>query len=260
MKIKSSYQFLPVNSIRIDKYQRPWTPADTAWVKEKSECFDETQLGTITASLRNGSYFAIDGQHRIMLCKNVKREGIMALVYEGLTYEQEADYFTKLNGAHGEIKHLRKTEIFNAEIESKNEAAMCINAIASKYGFRITAASCDNSICAIGSVEKIYKKYGSSVLDEVLWLIKETWNGDRYSLNNQVLEGVAEFLNIYRCDDCFNNKTFAKQLSVVAPIKVVRESKCDLTTNKQAVKMMNTLLKYYNARLRNKMPNRHFAL
>lgn len=255
---KTYYKFISVNDLRLGKYQRVIT--DMARIKKMSDVFDETLLGTITVSFRDGKNYVIDGQHRTVLSKIMKREGLMALVYEGLTYEQEAEYFNKLNGANGEQKKLRKSEVFNANVEAKDAMSIDIQAIIEELGFYLSATSGDNSIAAIGTVEKIYKKRGSQGLKEVLQLTRDTWNGEKYSLNNQVLDGISEFLNIYRGDINFSNKTFIRQLSKIDPLKIVREAKNDTSTSKGTVKMMNTLLKYYNVRMQKKLINQHYLL
>lgn len=255
--IKTSYQFLPVKDLRLGNYQRK---PDMMKIKKMASEFDKTLLGTITVSKRDEQYYVIDGQHRVILAKTLGVKGLMALVYEGLTYEEEAEYFNRLNNANGEQKRLRKTDIFRACVEAKEATALDIKSIIESTGFRISEASANNTISAIGTIEKIYKKYGGQGLKDTLQLSKRTWNGERYSLNNMVLEGIAEFLNIYTAQPNFSADTFVNQLSKVDPLKILREAKGDNTTNSSNIKMMNTLFKYYNARLRKKIVNKHYIL
>lgn len=255
--VKTSYHYLQTKDLRLGNYQRK---VDMTKVKKMADEFDETLIGTITVSKREGLYFVIDGQHRVMLAKTLGIDGLMSLVYEGLTYEEEANYFNRLNNANGEQKRLRRTDIFNASVEAKDPKSTDIKNIIEGLGFRISEASGDNIITAIGTIEKIYKKYGGEGLKETLKISKDTWNGERYSLNNMVLDGMAEFLNIYDKEPNFDKKTFITQLSKVAPIKIQREAKGDMSTNSSNVKIMNTLLKYYNLRLRKRLMNKHYSM
>lgn len=260
--IRSGYQFLPINSLKLDEYQRRWELSDTAWVKEKSECFDPRLLGTITVSKRDGSYYVIDGQHRVMLCKAVKRDGIMALVYEGLTKEQEASYFKKLNGANGEIKKLKKTQIHNASVVAQEKMAVEIQQTAEKYGFVIESSKRDNHIAAISVVEKIYKKYGLQILDDTFSLLRATWNGEKKSLDAEVIEGVAGFISIYKSDAFYNPRTFAAKLSKIAPVVIIREAFADTSATAKFARVINVLFKYYNRGLsaKNRLENKHYML
>lgn len=255
--IKTSYLFLPVKDLRLGNYQRK---PDMMKIKKMAAEFDKTLIGTITVSRRDGQYFIIDGQHRVILAKTIGIKGLMALVYEGLTYEEEAEYFNRLNNANGEQKRLRKTDIFRAGVEAKDTAAIDIKSIIENVGFRIAETNANNTITAIGTIEKIYKKHGAQGLKNTLQLIKDTWKGERYSLNNMVIEGVAEFLNIYTAQPRFTTDTFIRQLSKVDPLKVLREAKGDNSTNSSNVKMINTLFKYYNFKLRHRLDNKHYTL
>lgn len=259
-KVKSSLKLLPISSIRIDEYQRSWGLSDTAWVKEKSEVFDEAQFLPIIVSLRDGSYFAIDGQHRIMLGKNIKRESIMALVYEGLSKEQEAEYFNKLNGANGEIKRLRKTETHNASVVAKDKMAVDIRMVTSKHGFTIESSKRDNVIAAIASVERIYKKYGLSILDDALSTIRLAWNGDKKAVDGIMIEGVAEFIAVYKTDEYYDDRVLVKKLQKVAPYQITREALADTSASTKSARVVNVLYKYYNIKSRVKLPNKHYIL
>jgi hypothetical protein len=260
--IKSSYQFLPINLLKLDEYQRRWELSDTAWVKEKSECFDPRLLGTITVSKRDGSYYVIDGQHRVMLCKAVKRDGIMALVYEGLTKIHEASYFKKLNGANGEIRKLKKTQIHSASVVAEEKMAVEIQQTAEKYGFVIESSKRNNTVAAISVVEKVYKKYGLQILDDTFSLLRATWNGDKKSLDAEVIEGVAGFISTYKTDAFYNPRTFVAKLQKIAPIVISREAFADTSASAKYARVINVLFKYYNHNNTSKtrLANKHYTL
>jgi hypothetical protein len=255
--IKTSYHFLSTKDLRLGNYQRK---VDMAKVKKMADEFDETLIGTITVSKRDGFYFVIDGQHRVMLAKTKNLDGLMALVYEGLAYEEEAKYFNRLNNANGEQKRLRKTDIFKASVEAKDTMAVDIKNIVESLGFRISEVNGDNIITAVKTVEKIYKKYGAQGLKDTLKLSKDTWNGEKYSLNNMILEGMAEFLNIYTGQPNFSTSMFINQLSKNDPVKLLREAKGDNTTSNSNIKVMNTFFRYYNIKLRKRLVNKHYLM
>ncbi|MDF2881550.1 MAG: hypothetical protein K0R54_2107 [Clostridiaceae bacterium] len=255
--IKTSYQFLLVKDLRLAKYQRP---LEMSRVKKYASEFDKTLLTPIVVSKRNGFNYVVDGQHRTVLAKTMGLDGLMALVYEGLTYEEEADYFKKLNNANGEQKKVSKIDMFNASVEAKDIRALDIKAIIEDLGFRMAKTSGNNTITAMNTLEKMYDKYGAQGLKDTLILSKNTWNGETYSLNNQVISGLASFLNIYSGQPNFSAKTFIKQLSSVPSQRVHSEAKGDITTRNFNVKIMNTLLKYYNLKLRKRLENKHYSM
>ena len=72
-------------------YQRPVNPKE---VERLIREWDERLLDPITVSFRDGKFYVVDGQHRISAMREMNGgRGIMVncKVYNGLTYEQEAD-------------------------------------------------------------------------------------------------------------------------------------------------------------------------
>jgi hypothetical protein len=184
----------------------------------------------------------------------------MALVYEGLTKKQEAVYFKKLNGANGEIRRLRKTDIHNASVAADDKTALEIQSVAEKYGFSIDASKRDNQLAAISTVEKIYKKFGLQILDDTLVVLRMTWNGDKKSLDGIMLEGIAEFMNFYRNDAIYSHKSFVSKMQRVSPVQILREAITDTSATTKSTRVVNTLFRYYNKGNQYKLDNKHYML
>ena len=97
----------PVLDRVVDKLVREWDPR---------------LLTPLVVSYRDGRYNLVDGQHRV--CAMRKKNGgkdVTALcrVYHGLTYEQEAELYYKLDRAKG---HLRLAHATKALVESGADA------------------------------------------------------------------------------------------------------------------------------------------
>lgn len=252
------YAYIELKDLSTEIYQRP---IDILSIKKKVQVFDEMLLGTITVSYRDGKYNVIDGQHRTILCKAMGIRGIMALIYEGLSLEEEAKYFNALNGANGESKRINNADAFNANIVAQDESSLDIQEAIESAGLKLNKRQGFKTIASYGTVTKLYRQNGKAHLGRTLKLIADTWGGETYSLNNHMLIGVAEFLKVYSEVEAFSEKTFIKQLSKIEPSKIVREIKADTTTTVTKVKAMNSLFKYYNSGLRkNILENMHFAL
>lgn len=254
-KIKMGYQLIELKNVLLGKYQRG---IKTNKIKEFIRNFDETLLTPIIVSKRDDEYYVIDGQHRVVVAEMVGIKELMAVVYEGMTYEQEAEYFNKLNGANGEKVKLTSYDVFNADVQSKNKIVIEINEIVNKVGFKIKNSYQDNCIQSIHTLKSIYKNMGGSFLQGVLQTLKDTWDGETKSLSGKMISGVSEFLKIYVGDVNFEIGTFVKQLSKIEPKKILGEADADTTTDKTNVKTMNILFKYYNKGLRKKLDNKHF--
>ena len=111
----------PVKDPVVDKLVREWDPR---------------LLTPLVVSYREGRYNLVDGQHRI--CAMRKKNGgkdMMALchIYKGLTYEQEAELYYKMDRAKG---HLRLAHATKALVESgSNAEVMAIKRLLEDAGF-----------------------------------------------------------------------------------------------------------------------------
>lgn len=251
------YQLIPVSALSVDIYQRGIEPLR---IKKMVTNFDAALLGSIIVSERDGKYYVIDGQHRVILCKKVGVTSLMAIVLEGLTLEEEAKYFNHYNGAKGERKSLHKENIFNANVIAKDEASLQIKQIVESVGLRFGRGQGHNTIAAYNTVYKIFESYGKEHFARTINLIAATWNGESYSLNNYMLTAVSEFIKVYGADPLFSDHKFIKQLSRVEPLVVVREMKADVTTPLTKIKGLNVLIRHFNKGLIKKLENQHFNM
>lgn len=254
--VKQTYQLMAIDDLIVGAYQRI---IKNNKIKKWSKSFDPMLLGTITVSKRNSRYYVIDGQHRTILAKANGINGLMALVYDGLTYEDEAILFNALNGAHGEKTGLTAFDVMNASVEAKDPDAMELFGIAESCGFKFANHTGNGNICAIKMMKNQIDKRGGKNIKETLLVLRKTWGGESDSCSGKIITGLSEFLQTYQGDENFNEKTFVKQLSKIEPKKLLRDANGDQSTNNAEIKMMNQLLKHYNNRISKKLSNKHFV-
>ena len=123
-------------------YQRPVNPKE---VDRLIREWDERLLDPVTVSFRDGKFYVVDGQHRISAMRKMNGgRGIMVdcKVYNGLTYEQEADLCYKLDKAK---KRLSLSQSTNVLAESGVDAEITeVKRLVENCGFiwEIGRASC----------------------------------------------------------------------------------------------------------------------
>jgi len=177
-------------------YQRTTNPAQVESIVRK---FDETKLGTLTVSERNGKFHLVDGQHRVKALRKLGYSHAVCVVLTGLTFEQEAEYFRKQNQDKRLIKPL---EFFKAGLVSGDEQCASIYKLIKSNGFRIGSGKKDfYRIAAIKALFTITEEYGYDVLDATLGLIAAAWSGFRKASQSESLLGVAEFVSRYGTAD-----------------------------------------------------------
>lgn len=214
--------------------------------KNVQKIFDPNQYTSIIVSHRDGNYNIVDGQHRHLIYKNtygLKGE-LRCEVRYGLSYQEEAALFKSLNS---QSKSLTPLEEFNADIESGDELSLNIKNCVESVGFYISLSggAGDNKISAIRKVENIYKDIGHLGLSEILKIIKQVWNGDNRSLQQEVFSAFRKFYKTYKGQ--YAEETLVKALEKEKPSVFMRESQeLDVGESKYA----RTLVRLYNKKVR----------
>ena len=102
-------------------YQRPVKPEDVDSLIEK---WDDRMLTPVIVSFRDGNFNVVDGQHRIAAMRKMAGDRdvtVECLIYTGMTYEQEAEMYYKLDRAKGRLRLAHATQ---ALVESGSDAAI----------------------------------------------------------------------------------------------------------------------------------------
>ena len=195
----------PVLDRVVDKLVREWDPR---------------LLTPLVVSYRDGRYNLVDGQHRV--CAMRKKNGgkdVTALcrVYHGLTYEQEAELYYKLDRAKG---HLRLSHATKALVESGADAEIIeIKRLLEDAGFvwaldKPTGEAFE--VEATRAVINAYRLLGGAAFSRMLELTARTWHGALSSVKASFLSGMALFLKTYETE--LDDDVFIKRLSAVDQI------------------------------------------
>ena len=235
----------PVLDRVVDKLVREWDPR---------------LLTPLVVSYRDGRYNLVDGQHRV--CAMRKKNGgkdVTALcrVYHGLTYEQEAELYYKLDRAKG---HLRLAHATKALVESGADAEIIeIKRLLEDAGFvwaldKPTGEAFE--VEATRAVINAYRLLGGAAFSRMLLLTAKTWRGAPSSVKASFLSGMALFLKTYETE--LDDDVFIKRLSAVDPEEILRRGKADFSTNKAALRFARVILGKYNSQQRGgrKLPYR----
>ena len=179
-------------NIEPSDYQRPTNPQQVERIVER---FDESKIGVLTVSSRNGINYVVDGAHRVCALRTLGYTHAFAEILTGLSYEQEASYFAKQNQ---DKRPLKPTDLFKAGLASGDERCHKINNIVRANGFQIGASNKNfYKIAAVNALYEIVECYSFETLDDTLCLIANTWNGISKASQSECLLGVAEFINRY---------------------------------------------------------------
>lgn len=198
-------------------------------IEKAAENFDLYQINPVKVSRRDGINYVFNGQHTIeivALVSGSRDTPVWCMIYDDLCYEHEADIFANQQKY---IKPLMPYEIFTANLEAGNEDELMIRDLVESYGLTIGSAKSPGVICAVSTLESIYKKYGYHVLSRVLMLCIGTWEGDVNSFSANILNAVAKMVVVYGdslSDELFKEKLGAKSIKQLQRIAKDRRPGC----------------------------------
>ena len=215
-----TFELIPINNlVSNQEYQRPLSEGH---IRKTVEEFDIFEINPIKVSRRNGVNYIIDGQHtaEIIASESGSRSTpAWCMIYE-MDYIDEARTFAN---QQKHVKSLVPYEIFKAHIEAGDQKQMMIKSIVESYGLKITSTQQLNSVCAISTLERIYDKYGQSVMDGALRLAVGTWEGEMNSLSGNMLMAIARIIVAY--GDTLREDIFKDHLGQVSVKSIIRTAK-----------------------------------
>ncbi len=230
------------NLVSNQNYQRNLS---IAHVNRTADNFDLYQINPVKVSRRNGTNYVFNGQHTIETVARVsgsRETPVWCMIYDDLDYEEEADIFANQMRF---TKQLTPFEIFNANLEAGNEEQLTIKELVESYDLKLYHNMHQGCICAISALEAIFAKYGYHTLDQTLYLVVATWEGDAVSLSANILKGVAKLIATY--GENLRLEAFAERLSKISPKEITRSGK---ERNNGALGFAEAMLSYYNRRIK----------
>ncbi len=215
------FELIPIKSLVSNQdYQRNLS---TQHIKKTAENFDLYQINPVKVSRRNGINYVFNGQHTIeivALVSGSRDTPVWCMVYDDMDYKIEADVFANQQKF---IKGLAPYEIFMANIEAENETQLAIKSLVESYDLAISKTKAPGTICAVSSLEFIYRKYGFHVLDRSIRLCVGTWEGEVGSLSSGILKGIAIMIAAF--GDTLKDDVFKEKVGVYSSREISRLAK-----------------------------------
>ena len=225
-------------------YQRPVTERR---LRELEREWDPGMLEPLVVSFRDGKFFLVDGQNRVVILRRMQGGDFKALckLYHGLTYEAEAKLCWKLDRSRAKMSNAQAVK---ALIEAGDDPELAeIHRLIEANGFtwaldkRIPG---DYEIIAVRAVINAYRLLGSASFDRMLRLMAAAWRGTPGSLRAGFISGMALFMKTYETQ--LKDDLAVKRLSGIDPEEVILRGNTDFSTNRTALRYARVLLKKYN--------------
>lgn len=155
--------------------------------------FDLEQIGTPTVNERGGHFYIIDGQHRVEALREIGwgDQQIQCWTYSGLTEEEEAEKFLKLNDTLA-VNAFAK---FKVGVQAGRETECDIDRIVRAQGLRVSMDHKDGAIAAVGALRRVYSQAGPGQLARTLRIVRDAY-GDA-GLDAAVISGIGLLCSRY---------------------------------------------------------------
>lgn len=153
--------------------------------------FNPDLLGVITCSMREDNTLAIiDGSHRYhaLIAMGMKNVAVNALVYFGLSIQDEAHIFALTNKEHTKPS---PSQIFKAGIVSGDPISVGINSIIEKVGASISEGPGQNKVRAVSTLRKVYNNAGAEVLTKTLETLRDAFPNNDESFHGQLVSAIG---------------------------------------------------------------------
>ena len=216
----SNFQYLNAGVLKYANYQRP---VNELKIDKIIRNFNPHLVNPLKVSYRDGQYWVYDGQHTLESHRKMKgnNDFMMAcIVRHGLTYEEEARLFALQNG---EATKVGASDQVKALEEAKDENTIAFLTATRESGFDIIPGkrvSRNGYIGAVAKAKECYKKLGDYEYRHMLTLLKNTWGGEKWSVENTILAGLCLLMRTYGTD--LDDNRFMKKMAEVDEIDINR--------------------------------------
>lgn len=203
-------------------YQRP---VKAQKVKKIINEFDKDLVNILKVSYREGHYYVFDGSNTLeVLRKMNKREHfpVACKVYYGLSYGREAELFAKQNGTATKVSIPFRLRALEA---AKDQETMDFLEATRSCGFEIEPGETHNGknhIAAVCKAYSVYKQLGVERYKEMLTLLMDTWEGEHWSVSQNMLSGMSIFVKTF--EGKYKRDRFINRLSMATKIDVRKEA------------------------------------
>jgi hypothetical protein len=215
------FEQIPIkNLVSNQEYQRNLS---VSHIERAAANFDLYQINPVKVSRREGINYVFNGQHTIeivALVSGSRDTPVWCMIYDDLSYKEEADIFANQMKF---VKPLTPYEIFTANIEAQSDHQLIIRDTVEAYGLKISSKRGNNTICAVGTIERIYEKYGYQILNRVIRLCVGTWEGESESFSSNILNAIAKLVATYKSR--LNEDIFKERVGSISLRQLARNAK-----------------------------------
>jgi len=243
---KGRWRQLSPKSIYLDaKYQR-----DTSLRRAKKIAaeFQWCFFGCVVVSKRKGSFYAIDGGHRLVAACMMDLPQVPCIVFDGMSLQREAEAFVRWNNT----PRPSSIQLWQSNLSAEEPNTMGAHKVLVANNFRI-GSSTNGDRRVIRSPVVILRLYRFGILHDTLHVMCGCWPDSGVLNSGLVIAGVGRFIRMYRdSKDPIQSGDMMKKIRSWSLEKIVREGMALTTLSgwSREIAVCSILVKLYNKGLR----------
>lgn len=158
--------------------------------------FDPEEVGNPTVNFRDGHWYVIDGQHRIEAMRQMGwgDQQIQCWTYDGLTEEQEAEKFLRLN----DTLTVETFDRFKIAVRAGRSKQTEINRIVLAQNLCVSNQKVPGAIGSTRTLERVWERTDAPTLARTLRIVRDAY-GDP-GLEAAVIDGIGYVCGRYNGD------------------------------------------------------------
>lgn len=188
---------VPVEAIIIDDaYQRTASGMASRIARE----WDNFKAGNITLSLRDGHFHCVDGQNRVIAARTRGQDTINAIIYTGLTEQDEAKLFAQ---QMNNVKLLTSYDKLNAGVVAGDKVSIDVWDAIHDFNIKLVRQSSSRTgyFSAITAAVDAVRLNGKEALVWVLRVIEESgWHDAKSAYSTKVFRSLMNMYGKYNED------------------------------------------------------------
>lgn len=198
-------RWIPIAKMRVNSLAQ--RDLNQARVDHMIATFDLEQIGTPTVNERDGHFYIIDGNHRINALKGIGWEDqqMQCWAYEGLSEEEEAETFLKLN----DVLTVNAMAKFRVGVQAGRVVENDIDRIVRAQDLVVSSDKIEGGIGAVGTLTRVYHRDGPGSLARTLRIIRDAYGTP--GLEASVIDGIGLLCGRY--NSSLDEEKTVKQLS-----------------------------------------------
>lgn len=158
-------------------------------MKEIRAELDLDMIGEPVLNWIGNTYHIIDGQHRIAALKDYLGEGwekqkIPCRVYKGLSDQEEADMFDRLNN----VLTVSAYDKFQTRVTAKRDVETAVNNIVCSENLTISRRL-NGGVSAVSTLVKVYKRSDGETLRRTLRIIRDSFGDTGFEA--RIIDGIG---------------------------------------------------------------------